>query len=251
MNDLIGFFDSGVGGISVLHEARRLLPHENFIYYGDNGNAPYGTRALSEIRRLSAEAIDRLLNMGVKALVIACNTATSAYADILRSQHAELPIVGMEPALKPAHFARHGGKVIVLATEATLHLEKFHRLMGQYGDDVIPVVGKGLVELVEAGLAQTPQAAAQVRHLLASYMDEQVDAIVLGCTHFPFLRNPIQQLFPGARIFDGREGTVLRLKSLLEQHNLCSDDTPGRIEYHTSGGPEIISLMKDLMQALD
>ena len=123
--------------------------------------------------------------------------------------------------------------------------------MGQYGDDVIPVVGKGLVELVEAGLAQTPQAAAQVRHLLASYMDEQVDAIVLGCTHFPFLRNPIQQLFPGARIFDGREGTVLRLKSLLEQQNLCSDDTPGRIEYHTSGGPEIIPLMRDLMRALD
>ena len=157
MNDLIGFFDSGVGGISVLHEARRLLPNEHFLFYGDNLHAPYGPRPLEEIRALSAAGIDILFSRGVKAIVIACNTATSAYAEIVRKAHPELPIVGMEPALKPAHFARHGGKVIVLATDATLRLEKFERLMRLYGDDVITVVGQGLVELVESGRARSPE----------------------------------------------------------------------------------------------
>ena len=127
MKDLIGFFDSGLGGISVLHEARRVMPNENYLFFGDNKNAPYGPRPLEEIRALSAAGIQRLLDREVKAIVIACNTATSAYADIVRARHPELPIIGMEPALKPAHYARHGGKVIVLATDATLRLEKFKR----------------------------------------------------------------------------------------------------------------------------
>ena len=251
MNDLIGFFDSGVGGISVLHEARRLMPNENYLFFGDNLNAPYGTRPLDEIRALSAAGIGRLLARGVKAVVIACNTATSAYAEIVRAEHPELPIVGMEPALKPAHYARHGGKVIVLATDATLHLEKFDRLMTRYGDDVIPVVGEGLVELVEAGKARTAEAAARVRGLLEPYRDEQVDAVVLGCTHYPFLRTHIEAVFPTARVFDGRDGTAMRLKSLLDAGGLRSDDTPGAVEYQSSGGPKTIELMKRLMESLD
>jgi len=247
MKDLIGFFDSGVGGISVLMEARRLLPNENFIYYGDNGNAPYGPRPLEDIRRLSAAAVERLFEKDIKALVIACNTATSAYADILRRQRTDIPIVGMEPALKPAHFARHGGKVIALATDATLHLEKFERLMDRYGDDVISVVGKGLVELVEAGLSQSEAAEKAVRELLSPYQAEQIDAVVLGCTHYPFLRRHIQALFPSAEIFDGRTGTVMRLKSLLEQAGTLSNDLPGTVEYMTSGSEESLRLMKNLM----
>ena len=151
MNDCIGFFDSGVGGISVLHTARQLLPNENFLYYGDNGNAPYGPKPLEEIRRLSKNSIRLLLDHGVKAIVIACNTATSAYAEIVRSQ-LSMPIIGMEPAIKPAQLARKGGDVLVLATKATLSLPKFHRLMDQYGESVIPIVGEGLVELVESGV---------------------------------------------------------------------------------------------------
>ncbi|MBR2698155.1 MAG: aspartate/glutamate racemase family protein, partial [Clostridia bacterium] len=119
MSDLIGFFDSGLGGISVLHEARRVMPNENYLFFGDNKNTPYGPRSLEEIRALSEAGIGRLLDRGVKAVVIACNTVTSAYGEIVRAEHPELPIIGMEPALKPAHFARHGGKVIVLATDAT------------------------------------------------------------------------------------------------------------------------------------
>jgi len=251
MNDLIGFFDSGVGGISVLHEAHKLMPNENFLFYGDNANAPYGPRPLEEIRALSAAGIDRLLARNVKAIVIACNTATSAYAEIVRAEHPELPIVGMEPALKPAHFARHGGQVIVLATDATLRLSKFERLMEQYGDDAICVVGEGLVELVEAGKAQTREAETRLEALLSPYQNLQVDAIVLGCTHFPFLRAPIQRLFPAAKLFDGREGTAQRLKYLLEQGGLLSDATAGTLEYQSSGGAKAIGLMRRLMRSLD
>ena len=247
MSDLIGFFDSGLGGISVLHEARRVMPNENYLFFGDNKNAPYGPRPLEEIRALSAAGVGRLLERGVKAVVIACNTVTSAYAEIVRAEHPELPIIGMEPALKPAYFARHGGKVIVLATDATLRLEKFKRLQALYGDDAIPVVGHGLVELVESGRAHSPEAERTVRTLLAPYADAQIDAVVLGCTHYPYLREPIQRLFPRAKLFDGREGTVLHLKAQLEKYGLRSDGTPGTVEYQTSAGPETIELMKRLM----
>ena len=250
MNDLIGFFDSGVGGVSVLHEAVRLLPNEHFLFYGDNLHAPYGTRPLEEIRALSAAGIDVLLARGVKAVVIACNTATSAYAETVRAAHPELPIVGMEPALKPAHFARHGGKVIVLATAATLRLKKFERLMHLYGDDVITVVGQGLVELVESGRAHSVEAHTRLNALLNPYRDMQIDAIVLGCTHYPFLRNAIRDIFPHAGIFDGLNGTAMRLKSLLDQNGLRSDDTPGSVEYLSSAGSASVALMQRLMAEL-
>lgn len=251
MNDLIGFFDSGVGGISVLHEAHKLMPNEHYIFYGDNANAPYGPRPLEEIRALSEAGIGYLLDRGVKAVVIACNTATSAYAEIVRSEHPELPIIGMEPALKPAHFARHGGKVIVLATAATLRLEKFSRLMARYGEHAIPVVGEGLVELVESGRAHTPEAEARVRALLAPYARQQIDAVVLGCTHYPYLRQAIQGVFPKAALFDGRNGTARRLQSQLEKYGLRTADAVGSIEYQTSGSPGTLSLMRRLMAELD
>ena len=247
MNDLIGFFDSGVGGISVLREVVRLMPNERFLFYGDNKNAPYGPRPLEEIRALSAAGIERLLDRKVKAVVIACNTATSAYAEIIRAERPDLPIVGMEPALKPAHFARHGGKIIVLATDATLRLEKFSRLMALYGDDAINVVGHGLVELVEAGKADSPEARARLAGLFAPYREMQIDGIVLGCTHYPFLKRAIRELMPRSELFDGSLGTAQRLKYLLEQGGLRSDDAPGSVEYQTSGGPEYIELMKRLM----
>ena len=250
MNDLIGFFDSGVGGVSVLHEARQLLPNEHFLFYGDNLHAPYGPRSLEDIRALCAAGINRLFERDVKAIVIACNTATSAYAEIVRAAHPELPIVGMEPALKPAHFARHGGQVIVLATDATLRLQKFERLMNRYGSDVITVVGQGLVELVESGKARSQEAENRLKELLAPYQALQIDAIVLGCTHYPFLRDPIQRLFPRADIFDGLNGTARRLKYLLDVNGLRSDDTPGSVEYQSSAGDGAVALMRRLMEEL-
>lgn len=250
MNDLIGFFDSGVGGISVLHTAHTLLPNENFLYYGDNGNAPYGPRPLEEIRELSKRAIDHLLERGVKAIVIACNTVTSAYAEILRSE-LDMPIIGMEPAIKPAQLARHGGEVIALATKATLSLPKFQHLMENYGEAVVPVVGEGLVELVESGHANTREADEAIQHLLAPYKDRAIDSIVLGCTHYPFLISSIRKCFPDIPIFDGRDGTAARLKSLLQLHRLESDSSRGIIEFQTSGDSGTIELMKRLMASLD
>ena len=250
MNDLIGFFDSGVGGVSVLHTARRLLPNEHFLYYGDNGHAPYGPKPLEEIRRLSAESVGVLLDRGVKAVVIACNTATSAYAEILRAE-LKLPVIGMEPALKPAQEARHGGEILVLATQATLTLPKFQRLMKRYGDHVIPVVGRGLVELVEAGKADSPETEAALRELLGRYVGRSIDSVVLGCTHYPFLAGAIQRMFPEAELFDGRTGTCMRLKHLLEAGGLRSKGTEGSVEFLTSGDASTIALMRRLMAELD
>lgn len=250
MNDLIGFFDSGVGGVSVLHTARRILPNEHFLYYGDNGHAPYGPKPLEEIRRLSAESVGVLLDRGVKAVVIACNTATSAYAEILRAE-LKLPVIGMEPALKPAQEARHGGEILVLATQATLTLPKFQQLMKRYGDHVIPVVGRGLVELVEAGKADSPETEAALRELLGRYVDRSIDSVVLGCTHYPFLAGAIRRMFPEAELFDGRTGTCMRLKHLLEAGGLRSKGTEGSVEFLTSGDASTIALMRRLMAELD
>ena len=246
MRDAIGIMDSGVGGISVLRKAVELLPHENFIYFGDNANAPYGVRPLQEIRELCEKAIDRLLGQDVKALVIACNTATSAYAAILREK-AAIPVIGMEPAVKPASLARSGGKVLAMATKATLSLDKFSRLMELYGEGVVPLVGEGLVEIVEGGLAGSAQAKERLAQLFAPYMEQQIDGIVLGCTHYPFLREEIQSFFPAAQIFDGREGTVRQLKRRLDETGSLTNQTcRGKVEMQTSGSKETLELMHKL-----
>lgn len=246
MRDVIGIMDSGVGGISVLRKAVDLLPHENFIYFGDNANAPYGPKPLDEIRRLCENAVNKLLQQEVKALVIACNTATSAYAATLRAQ-VQLPVIGMEPAVKPASLARSGGKVLALATRATLSLDKFSRLMQDYGEGVIPLEGKGLVEIVESGRADSEEATLALEKIFAPYMSEQIDGIVLGCTHYPFLRKKIESFFPAAQIFDGREGTVRQLKRRLEENNLLTPETrPGKVEFQTSGSRETLELMHRL-----
>ena len=238
--------DSGVGGISVLRKAVELLPNENFIYYGDNRNAPYGPKPLEEIRRLCANAIRTLLDQDVKALVIACNTATSAYAATLRAQ-VDIPVIGMEPAVKPASLARSSGKVLAMATRATLSLEKFSRLMDNYGEGVIPVEGAGLVELVENGLADSNEATLALEQVFAPYRNEQIDGIVLGCTHYPFLRRHIEAFFPDAQIFDGREGTVNQLRRRLQETGRLSQSCePGSVLFQTSGDENAIRMMKTL-----
>lgn len=245
----IGIFDSGVGGVSVLRKAVELLPNEDFIYYGDNKNAPYGPRPLEEIRFLCEQAINHLLRQDVKALVIACNTATSAYAGILR-ERVELPVIGMEPAVKPASLARSGGKVLALATRATLSLEKFSRLMDTYGEGVIPLEGLGLVELVEAGKSDSPEADRALHTLFEPYLSQQVDGIVLGCTHYPFLRRRIEAFFPGAQIFDGREGTVRQLRRRLEETGMrAAPDRKGSVQFQSSGGAQALRRMEQLFHA--
>ena len=232
----IGVFDSGVGGISVLRSMRALLPNERFIYYGDNLNAPYGTRPEEEILALTLTSVQELLARGVKALVIACNTATSAAAQDLRA-HLQLPIIGMEPALKPAALASGSGRILVMATPATLRQKKFQALMRQYGDRAEMVPCPGLMEFVERGEIDSPALAEYLKDRFAPF--DNMAAIVLGCTHYVFLRHAIHKVMPGALLFDGNEGTARRLKDVLGAEGLLNREGPGSVEFITTGDPEV------------
>ena len=221
----IGVFDSGVGGISVLAETMRLLPKERFIYYGDTLHAPYGTKTPEDVLILSEKAFDHLREQGCKAIVIACNTATAAAAATLRQKWPEIPIIAMEPALKPASQLRHGGNVLVLATPMTLQLDKFARLMALYGEGAVPLPCPGLPELVEA--FDFEGAEHYLRERLAPYLEPAPDAVVLGCTHYVFLRLILSHILPGdVPVVDGNLGTARQLKRVLEQRDLLCDD-PG------------------------
>lgn len=226
----IGFFDSGVGGISVLRETRRLLPGEDYIYYGDTLHAPYGERSAEEVEALSAAAAEYLLEQGCKAVVIACNTATSAAAEALRQRYPHVAVIGTEPALKPAVEACPGGRILVMATAMTLRERKFLRLWEQYRDAarVVPVPCSGLMEFVERGELDGPEAEAFLRQMLAPYLTEPVDAVVLGCTHYPFLRPVIRRVVgEGVLFFDSAEGVSRQLRRRLEEADLLQNRASG------------------------
>lgn len=229
----VGVFDSGVGGISVLGELRRQLPGEQFIYFGDTRHAPYGTKPPEVVLGYVRGVMDTLCALGVKAVVIACNTATSVAAATLRAEMA-LPIIGMEPALKPAAMARHGGQILVLATPVTLRLPKFQALMARYGEGALPLPCPGLMELVEA--EDFAGAERYLRAQLAQFELARVDAVVLGCTHYVFLRPVLHALLPaGTLVLDGNEGTARQLRRVLAQRELLREGSDGGVTFMTSG----------------
>ena len=162
MNSPIGFFDSGVGGVSVLRAARQLMPEEDYLYFGDSANAPYGVKTQPEVQTLTLQAVDFLLEKEAKAVVIACNTATSAAIQVVRDHYPALPVVGLEPAVKPAVERLAAEKVLVLATTGTLAGEKFRRLADAFeaSAKIVPLPCPGLVELIEAGETDGPRVAA-------------------------------------------------------------------------------------------
>lgn len=243
--DPIGVLDSGVGGISTLREMVRELPDERFIYYGDMANAPYGTKSTEEVIDCVRTVVDKLTEQHIKALVIACNTATGAAAAVLREE-LSIPVVGMEPALKPAARMRKNGSVLVLATPLTLHQEKFENLMKQYGEGAVKVPCPGLMELVEAD--DREGALQYLKELFARYPAEKVDAVVLGCTHYVFLRDMIRELLPDRiAITDGNAGTARQLRRVLDRESLLNDEGPGSVELQTSGGEKEIELMEKLL----
>lgn len=233
-NAPIAVFDSGLGGLSVLRELVRELPHEDFLYFGDSANAPYGTKTLEEVRALTFAAAERLFAHGCKALVIACNTATSAAASPLREAWPEKPIIGMEPALKPAAAHR---RVLVLATEMTLREEKFAKLLRTYGGEgVSTLAAPGIVEYVERGETSGPALEGYLRTLLAAWRERPPEAVVLGCTHFPFVRDAIARVLGGGVCFyDGAEGVARETRRRLTARGLLSGRTgPGRVELTNS-----------------
>ena len=245
----VGMFDSGLGGISVLREAVKMLPREKFIFFGDTANAPYGTKPREEVLRLSRRAVDFLLEKGCKAILIACNTATSAAAADLRLEYARAPIIGMEPALKPASLLRREGIVLSLATPGTIAGEKYAHLMERFGEGVISLPCPGLMEFVERMEMEGPAVENYLRALLAPYKDARVDAVVLGCTHYVFLRPVLSRMLPGVPLVDGNEGTVRQLKNRLMEKGWLNESGPGGTELYSSGGEQAVMTMARLLSA--
>ncbi len=232
----IGVFDSGLGGISVLGELIKQLPDEEYIYFGDTANAPYGDKPPERVLELARSAVDRLLELDCKAIVIACNTATSVAASAIR-QELQLPVIGMEPALKPASLIESEGEVLVLATRVTLALPKFRLLMERYGRDAVPVPCSGLMECVEAGELEGGRVNAVLSRILAPYKGRRIKAVVLGCTHYVFLRDTIARFFPeGTPLLDGNEGAARQLRRRLTECGLLSECGSGSVSFMSSSG---------------
>ena len=241
-NDFIAVFDSGVGGFSVLQHLKRLLPNERYIYYGDCANAPYGSRTTEEVRALTLAAAEKLvMENHIKALVVACNTATSAAIRDLREKYPEMIIIGIEPALKLAADQFPGGRIGVMATEVTLREEKFDALMHRFdaGCTVEKIPAPGLVELIEAGKVESLPARRLLKKILSPYKGK-LDALVLGCTHYPFAARAISQVLgKDIALLDGGEGTARETKRRLEQANLLCDGTiPGYVILQNSAGDQ-------------
>ncbi len=232
----IGVFDSGMGGISVLAEALRVLPLEDYLYYGDTLHIPYGGKTPEQVLFLTRRAVDKLIGLGCKAIVLACNTATSAAAAALR-QELSLPVIGVEPALKPACLLPGEGKVLVMATQMTLSQPKFQLLMEKYGQDAVSVPCPGLMECVEAGQLSGQPVMDCLESLLGAYRNTAVKAVVLGCTHYVFLKKAISAFMgPQIPLIDGNHGTAQQLLRVLEERGLLETDPShqGSVQFLTS-----------------
>lgn len=246
----IGVFDSGVGGVSVLKALVAELPRERFIYLGDSANAPYGEKSADEIFELTRACVETLLDKGAKAIVLACNTATSAAAKRLRSTYSDLPIIGIEPALKPAVEACPGASVLVMATPATLALDKFHDLARTLDEkaEIIPAPCPGLAARIEQGDLDSPDVEELVRELVGGYAGE-ADAVVLGCTHYPFVARQIRSVLGPVPLFDGGVGTAHQLARVLKGKGLLSEAVHGGVEFlSTKEGPDEPALFKHLFE---
>ncbi|WPP00671.1 glutamate racemase [Pseudomonas sp. HR96] len=237
----VGVFDSGVGGLSVLAEIQRLLPGESLLYVADGGHIPYGEKSPQFIRERCVQIAEFFRAQGAKALVVACNTATVAAAADLRERYPNWPLVGMEPAVKPAAAATRSGVVGVLATTGTLQSAKFAALLDRFASDVRVVTQPcpGLVELIEAGDLQAPA----LRELLLGYvqplLDAGCDTIILGCTHYPFLKPLLAQMVPApVSLIDTGAAVARQLQRLLQQRDLLAVGPAAEPQFWTSANPQ-------------
>ena len=239
-NRPIGFFDSGVGGLSVLKEAIKLMPKEHYIYFGDSKNAPYGVREVEDVRDFTYKAVEFLIEKGAKAIVIACNTATSAAVAALRISYQGMPIVGIEPAVKPAVNLKRQGPIIIMATPVTLKEKKFNNLMERYRDeaDIFPMPCPGLMDFIESGKVKGKEVEGISRNKYKAFSREKIGAIVLGCTHYPFIKPVIEEILgQNIPIIDGGIGTSIELMRRLKSKGLINDSLiQGNVEIYNSLG---------------
>lgn len=250
----IGVFDSGLGGISVLRELVALMPQENYIFYGDSKHAPYGTKTLQMVQELTCADAKYLVEQGVKALVVACNTATSAAIPILRREYADMPVIGIEPALKPAVLVKAYPRVLVMATPMTLREEKFRKLMDKFKEqaEILPLPCPGLVEFVERGELEGQELEAFLSALFAPYKKQPIDCVVLGCTHYPFVRSMIQKVLgEKVLIFDGGAGTARETQRRLKECGLLntSGERGSVVLQNSLGTKEMEELGRLLLEA--
>lgn len=229
MNDArpIGVFDSGFGGLSVWRVLRERLPMESIVYLGDGARCPYGSKSSSEVRRYAEEAVERLLECRCKLIVVACNTATAIAIEHLRATYPEIPFVGLEPAVKPAALSTRSGVVAVLATRRSLEGEMFRTTAARYADraQILTAVGEGFVEIVEQNREDDEASLEAVRRVVEPLVEAGADRIVLGCTHYPFLRRQIEHVIAGrdVEIIDSSEAVCRRVGVLLEEHCMCGN----------------------------
>ncbi len=247
-NDFIAVFDSGVGGISVLRHLRRELPREKFLYFGDSANAPYGSRPTGEVRALTLAAAKKLTeDHPVKALVIACNTATAAAVKDVREAYPDLIVIGIEPALKVAADHFPGGRIGVMATEVTLREEKFDLLLHRFDENctITKIPAPGLVPLIEAGKVDCPETDALLHQILDPYVGK-LDALVLGCTHYPFASNAISRVLGEAvALLEGGGGTARETRRRLAQAGLLRDGEGSVILLNSSPDPQMLRLSEE------
>lgn len=228
---MIGIFDSGVGGLSVFREIRKVLPDESYIYYSDNAHCPYGEKTREYIIERACSITDFLLSAGADIIVVACNTATAAAISTLRARYA-IPFIGMEPAVKPAASSTKTGVVGVLATAGTLKADKYLTTRGKYAEEVrfVEHVGEGFVELVESGKTSGAEAESTVRASLIPLLEAGADTIVLGCTHYPFLAETILKVASGhcpdrnVAIIDPAPAVARHLHEVMEAEGLIRSE---------------------------
>ena len=249
--DYIAVFDSGLGGISVLRHLLRQMPGERYLYFGDSANAPYGSRSTQEVRDLTLAAAEKLMaQKPLKALVLACNTATAAAVKDLRHKYPDLIVIGIEPALKVAADHFPGGRIGVMATEVTLREEKFDLLLNRFHENctVTKIPMPGLVQLVEAGKTDSPEMDGVLRSLLTPYMGK-LDAVVLGCTHYPLAAGAISRVLGREVVLlDGGDGTARETRRRLMKAGLLEEGSGELIMENSSGDPDLIARGYDLLK---
>jgi len=233
----IGIFDSGVGGLSVAKEVRARLPREDLLYIADSAYCPYGGRPLEQIRERSIAVTTALVEAGAKLVVVACNTASGAAIEVLRETFS-VPIVGLEPAVKPAAATSTKRRIAVLATPATLRTDRFNRLVDNHGSgvEVVKVPCPGFVELVETGDISGEHALDVVRDVLEPVLNADVDRVVLGCTHYPFLRSVVAEVLgDGVEILDSGAAVARQVERVLVSHHLVAEAGSGSFRFFTTG----------------
>lgn len=233
----IGFIDSGIGGLTVLHQALISLPEVEYLYYADTDHVPYGTKPKEEVIQYVDEAVGFLVHQGAKAVVIACNTATSVAIDSVRAKYRSIPILGMEPAVKVAVKKGPQKRIMIMATPLTLREEKLKNLIKAVDEDhkVDLIAMPGFVEFAEQGKFDNKEVEAYIRKELSSYNLDNYSTIVLGCTHFNYFKDTLHKVFHGrVEFIDGISGTVNHLKNILQMNGLLSYST-SRVQYYMTG----------------